>query len=411
MWWYNFGIRCYSGAIGAASVFNRKAKLWKRGRKDIFERLRDAFDQNNRPIVWIHAASLGEFEQGRPVIEAVRRTSPQYRILVTFFSPSGYEVRKNYDGADWVFYLPSDTKRNARRFLDIVNPEVAIFVKYEFWLNYLTELGRRRTRTFIVSAIFRRDSIFFRSYGKAFRKALTCFERLFVQDNDSKELLVEIGLTESVIVAGDTRFDRVADIARAAKRLPEIERFIGGSEVFVAGSTWGEDEEILQHLINENPTIKFILAPHEMDEDRIESLIRNTAAGAVRYTGYTGEKSSVTDAQLLIIDTIGLLSSIYRYARYAYIGGGFGAGIHNTLEAVTYGLPIAFGPNYSKFREARDLTALGVATPVESFDDLKEWFGSVSADTEKYERLRDTALGYIESHTGATRIIIKHIFE
>ena len=274
MWIYNFGLALYAWVIRLIAPRHAKARLWSEGRRDLFERMAGTIDPGAR-IVWIHTASLGEFEQGRPIIERIRRERPEYKILVTFFSPSGYEIRKNYPGADYIFYLPIDTPANARRFLDIAHPEIAVFVKYEFWLNLLAELRRRSIRTYIVSAIFRRNSIFFRPYGGMWRQALETFDTLFVQNDESKSLLAELGF-DNVVVAGDTRFDRVAEIAAAAKRIEIAERFKGGSRLFVAGSTWSPDEELLIRLMNDNPDIKFIVAPHEMDESRIARLMDET---------------------------------------------------------------------------------------------------------------------------------------
>lgn len=271
MWLYNIGIAAYETAIKTASAWYPKAKLWSDGRKNLFDRMRSAIDSEAR-IVWIHVASLGEFEQGRPIIEKIRKERPEYKILVTFFSPSGYEIRKNYAGADYIFYLPSDRPANVRRFLDIVKPEIAIFVKYEFWINMLGELRRRKIKTYIVSAIFRRNSVFFRPYGEIWRNALETYDTIFVQNNESKVLLAELGY-DNVIVAGDTRFDRVAQIAANAKRIEAVEKFKGGRRLFVAGSTWRPDEEILQKLINDNPDIKFIVVPHEMEESRIAKIL------------------------------------------------------------------------------------------------------------------------------------------
>ena len=267
MWLYNFGLMLYALAIRLVSPRHPKAKLWIEGRKNLFERMARTIDPKAR-IVWIHVASLGEFEQGRPIIERLRKEFPEYKILLTFFSPSGYEIRKNYSGVDYIFYLPIDTPSNARRFLDIAHPEIAIFVKYEFWINLLTELRRRSVRTYIVSAIFRRNSIFFRPYGSIWRQALESFDTMFVQNEESKSLLSDLGF-DNVVVAGDTRFDRVAEIAAAAKHIEIVDRFRGGQRLFVAGSTWGPDEELLIPLMNENPDVKFVVAPHEMDEGRI----------------------------------------------------------------------------------------------------------------------------------------------
>ena len=268
---YNTGMYLYEKAVGIAALRNPKARQWSDGRRGIFERLKESIKPGER-IIWVHAASLGEFEQGRPIIERLKEQRPDIKILLTFFSPSGYEIRKNYPGADYIFYLPIDRKRYARRFLDIVKPKAAIFIKYEFWLNYLGELRKREIATYVVSAIFRRDSIFFRPWGGAWRKALDTFSTLFVQNDESRELLAELG-HKNVVVAGDTRFDRVASIAKAAKRVELIERFRGEKPLFVAGSTWGPDEEILLALINENPDIRFVIAPHEMNETRIEHII------------------------------------------------------------------------------------------------------------------------------------------
>lgn len=408
MWWYNLGIHAYSGAIGAAAPFKRKAKLWKEGRRDIFARLSGAIPAGER-IVWIHAASLGEFEQGRPVIEAIRRENPGYKILLTFFSPSGYEIRRNYSGADWVFYLPSDTRRNARRFLGIVKPEIAVFIKYEFWLNYLAELRRCGCRTFIVSAIFRRDSIFFRPYGGRFRKALRAFEHIFVQNERSRELLERIGIG-NVTVAGDTRFDRVWTLAQAAPELPVVAKFAeGAGDIFVAGSTWPADEELLLRLMAENPLQKFIVAPHEIDEAAIEEFAGKVAGGAARYTK-SGTETDFSKVQTLVIDTIGILSGVYRYGSFGYIGGGFGAGIHNTLEPVTFGLPVAFGPNYKKFKEAHELIELGIGCSISDAQGLSQWFESLKCDPAACAGIREKALGYIGRHKGATDKVLEKIF-
>ncbi|WP_418983402.1 3-deoxy-D-manno-octulosonic acid transferase [Alistipes sp.] len=407
MWFYNFGLRLYAWIIRLASARHRKARLWTEGRKDLFRRMREAIDPAAR-IVWIHVASLGEFEQGRPIIERIRKEHPEFKILLTFFSPSGYEIRKDYKGVDYIFYLPLDTPRNARRFLDAARPEIAIFVKYEFWLNLLRELRRRKVRTYIVSAIFRRNSVFFRPYGGLWRQALESFDTLFVQNEESKTLLAELGF-DNVLVAGDTRFDRVAEIARAAKHVDIVERFKGDRRLFVAGSTWGPDEELLIRLMNENPEVKFLIAPHEMDEARIERLLSQTKGGALRFTQCT-PRTSYGTRQLLILDTVGLLASVYGYAAWSYIGGGFGVGIHNTLEAATFGLPVAFGPNYKKFKEARDLVTLGAARPVTDYEALRTWFIPLRDNEEFLLKTSRIAKDYTMRHQGATGIIVKTIF-
>lgn len=407
MWLYDFFLSLYAWVIRLVGLKYEKARLWSEGRKGLFERMRAKIDPKAR-IVWLHVASLGEFEQGRPIIEEIRRSHPEYKILLTFFSPSGYEIRKNYAGADYIFYLPIDTRRNVRQFLDIAHPEVAIFVKYEFWLNMLTELRRRRIRTFVVSSIFRRNSVFFRFYGGPWREALETFEVLFVQNEESKRLLAELGF-DNVTIAGDTRFDRVAEIARSAKRVELIERFKGDQKLFIAGSTWGPDEELLIPLMNENPTLKFIIAPHEMDEGRIAHLMEATKGGAARYTQCTAE-SDLKEKQLLILDTVGILASAYGSASWGYIGGGFGVGIHNTLEAATFGLPIAFGPKYQKFKEACDLLSLGAARSVKSYEELKEWFSPLRDDEQQLAATSRLARDYTHSHQGATRTITQTIF-
>lgn len=401
---YNFCIAVYALLIRLVAPFNRKARLWCEGRKGLIERLQRAIGDAEH-IVWVHSSSLGEFEQGRPIVDYIRAHHPEYKILLTFFSPSGYEMRKNYPNADYVFYIPVDTRRRVRQFLDAVKPEVAIFVKNEFWLNMLAELRRRNIRTYLASAILRRNSIFFNRFGGIWRKALHSFTTLFVQDEGSKALLAEIGV-ENVVVAGDTRFDRVSAIAEQAEKVEVIEQFKGDKRLFVAGSTWGPDEDILLPLINENPDIKFVIAPHEMDESRIERLLREVKGGAVRYTQLP---SDFADKQVLVLDTIGLLSRVYGSAEWAYVGGGFGVGIHSTLEAAVYGMPVAFGTNYRKFREACDLIALGAGRSVRSAEELKVWFAELKSDKDYLARLSALAKVYVGQHRGATEKIVNEI--
>ena len=407
MWLYNLGIVIYTILIRLVSPFYPKARQWSEGRRGMIERMSvDMADAEN--VVWIHVSSLGDFEQGRPLVDYVKANYPDYKILLTFFSPAGYEVRKNYPNADYVYYIPADTRREVCRFLDVVRPKVVVFVKYEFWLNMLIELRNRNIRTFIVSSIFRKNSIFFNPFGGIWRKALHSFETLFVQDEASKRLLAEIGVT-NVVVAGDTRFDRVIAIAESAERVDVVEQFKGGSRLFVAGSTWGRDEEILLPLINGNPDIKFVVAPHEMDEGRIERLLREVKGGAVRYTQL--EQSNFADKQVLILDTIGLLSRVYGSADWAYVGGGFGAGIHNTLEAVVYGLPVAFGPKYRKFKEACDLISLGVGKSVADSAELKMWFDTLRDDSDKLAKIADLAKEYTLKQRGVTERLVKMILD
>ncbi len=406
MWLYNLLLTLVAPLLRLAALRSGKMRLWVEGRRGLFERMRAAIPPTER-ILWVHAASLGEFEQGRPIIEALRRERPDCKILLTFFSPSGYEIRKNYDGADYIFYLPLDTRRNVRRFLDIVRPEIALFVKYEFWFNMLRELRRRRVRTFVVSAIFRRRDVFFRFYGGLWRRALETFETIFVQNDESKRLLAELGF-DNTLVTGDTRFDRVAAIARAARRIGIVERFRGDAPLFVAGSTWGPDEELLIPLMNANPAIRFVVAPHEMDEARIERLLAAVGGEGIRYT-QCDAATSFDGKRLLVLDTVGILSSVYGYARWSYIGGGFGVGIHNTLEAATFGLPIAFGPNYRKFKEACDLVTLGAAASVSTQEELAAWFAPLRDDPEALERAGRAAREYTQRHQGATEIITRTI--
>ena len=407
MWLYNILISLYARCISLAGRWYPKAQLWSEGRKGLFERMEQAIKPEDR-IVWVHTASLGEFEQGRPVIEKIRARYPEYKILLTFFSPSGYEIHKNYQGADYIFYLPADTAQNARRFLDIAHPEVAIFVKYEFWLNLLSELRKRKINSYIISSIFRHDSVFFRWYGSMWRKALRSFKTIFVQNEESKKLLSEIGI-ENVIIAGDSRFDRVAEIARQAKKIDLIDRFRGGARLFVAGSTWGPDEDILIQLINDNPTVKFIIAPHEMEEERIARIESEVKGGALRFTRCT-PLTSFGSKQVLILDTMGMLSSVYGYASWSYIGGGFGVGIHNTLEAATFGLPIAFGPNYHKFKEARDLVDLGAAASVIDHKQLARWFAPLRDNEVFLRKVSRLSREYTLQNQGATDIFLKKIF-
>ena len=403
---YNIAMGCYRLGVALAAPWNTKAKLWRDGRKSLFDRMRESIDPS-APTIWVHVASLGEFEQGRPIIEKIKAERPEYKILLTFFSPSGYEIRKNYPGADYIFYLPLDTPSNAREFLDIVKPQMAVFVKYEYWINLLAELKNRDIPTYIVSAIFRRDSIFFRSTGAMWREALKSFELLFVQDDNSKSLLAELG-HENVVVAGDTRFDRVAQIAAAAKKIDLIEQFKGDSRLFVAGSSWGPDEELIVRLANENPTIKFIVAPHEMEQARMAKIEQSAVGCAVRYTYIDGD---ISDKQILILDTMGMLSSVYGYADFSYIGGGFGVGIHNTLEAATFGLPIAFGPNYQKFKEARDMIALGGATSVSNYEELERWFAPLRDDSEHLAAVSQISKDYTARNQGATDKFFDMVFK
>ncbi len=392
-----------------AARFDKKAAKRRDGLKNIFQHLGEALCDRREPLIWVHAASLGEFEQGRPVVEEIRRRHPEYKILLTFFSPSGYEIRKHYQGADYVFYLPTDTARNARRFVEIARPEIAIFIKYEFWLNYLRELSRKGCRTFLVSALFRRDQIFFKWYGGMFRRGLKLFEWLFVQNMESRLLLDTIGIHHAT-ATGDTRFDRVAAVAASARRIASVETFARDARVVVAGSTWPPDEHILMENIRRHPELKFVIVPHEIVEERIMQMITRCPRPAVRYTECDrGEDPSKYD--VMIVDVIGILSSVYQYGSYGYVGGGFGVGIHNTLEAATFGLPVAFGPNYHRFREACDLIAEGAATSIEDADELDQWLTAMEANRPSYEKSCELAECYVSRNKGATDKILDHIFQ
>ena len=405
---YNLSIFFYSILIRLASPFNLKASQIRKGRQGVFTELTNKI-RHDQPIIWIHCASLGEFEQGRPLIEAIKNQYPNYRIFLTFFSPSGYEIRKNYALADYIFYLPADTKRNARRLIELVNPEMVFFIKYEFWFHYIKELKRRNIPLYLISAIFRENQLFFQNspWGKWYRKMLFNFEHFFVQDNQSVELLGSIGL-KNVTKAGDTRFDRVAEIARNGRVIPLVEKFKNNSQLVVAGSTWKPDEELLVEYIHAHPDIKFIIAPHETKRVNIDRLINLLKTSYIYYTKAT--EDTVENYQVLIVDTIGLLSSIYKYADLAYIGGGFGVGIHNTLEAAIFGMPIAFGPNYLKFNEATEMVKLQIAYPVNNYPQLKSVFDSLLSDTEKRKRIIIECTNFTNQNLGATQTIISKVF-
>ena len=406
---YNIAIWFYALAVRIVAFFNRKVRLMWRGEREAYAKIESGLADGDR-VVWVHAASLGEFEQGRPLIEKLKRENPEYKILLTFFSPSGYEVRKNYAGADVIAYLPLDTSRNARRFVELVKPEKVVFVKYEFWLNYLAELRFSGIETYIISAIFRSNQVFFKWYGGIFREGLKAFKMLFVQNEESKELLKGIGV-ENVVVAGDTRFDRVADIAAAAKKLEIVERFVNSQlPVLVVGSSWGPDEDLLTRYINERAgRMKMIIAPHEVREERIKELTSKLTCKYALYTHITDESqlSTLNSFDVLVVNTIGVLSSVYQYGQVAYIGGGFGVGIHNTLEAAAWGMPVVFGPNYHKFQEAKELIECGAGWSIKNYEEcaraLDEFF-------EKNEVASKAAAEYVASHTGATELIYNSQF-
>lgn len=406
---YELFIILYNIGVWVASFFSKKVRAMWKGEHQTFRVLREKIDPNAM-YIWFHAASLGEFEQGRPIMEAIRREHPGYKILLTFFSPSGYEVRKNYDGADVVVYLPIDTKRNVRRFLRLTNPVMAFFIKYEFWSNYLHMLKERHVPTFSVSSIFRPNQIFFRAYGKGYGKVLDCFTHFFVQNEESRDLLKSIGI-DCVSVTGDTRFDRVLQIRDAGKSLPIVENFVGGTaedrpHVFIAGSSWPPDEDIFIRYFNEHRDWKLIIAPHVIGDDHMKQILGKLERKTVRYTEATTE--NVVGAECLIIDCFGLLSSIYRYADVTYVGGGFGVGIHNVLEAAVWGKPVIFGPNNKNFQEAQGLLKAGGGFEITSYDDFVGVMRKL-ADDKVLEQSRERAGGFVESLVGATRQIMKEV--
>lgn len=405
---YNLSIFAYSILIKLASPFNLKASQIQKGRQRVFTELPLTIN-HKRPIIWVHCASLGEFEQGRPLIEAIKKQHPSYQVFLTFFSPSGYEIRKNYELADYIYYLPADTKDNAQKLIDIVNPEIVFFVKYEFWFHYIKELKKRNIPLYLISSIFRENQLFFKNspWGKWYRKMLFQFEHFFVQDQQSVELLHGIGLN-NVTKAGDTRFDRVAEIAKNGKSIPLVEKFKGNHQLVVAGSTWKPDEELLIEYIHAHPTTKFIIAPHETKKGNVDRLINALKTPVVCYTEAIEE--TITDKQVLIVDTIGLLSSIYRYADLAYIGGGFGVGIHNTLEAAIFGMPIVFGPNYHKFNEASSMVKLKVAYPVNNYSELREVLEPLLSDGVKREIIAQQCTHFTSQNLGATQTILSKVF-
>lgn len=426
-------------AIG--SLFNKKIKKMWRGEREAVDLLKEKVDPTAK-YVWFHAASLGEFEQGRPLIEQLRATHPEYKILLTFFSPSGYEVRKNYEGADIVCYLPLDTIRNARRFLRAVHPVMAFFIKYEFWYNYLHILRHRGVPVYSVSSIFRPGQVFFKWYGRNYAKVLHCITHFFVQNEVSLQLLKGIGIDEATVV-GDTRFDRVLQIKEQAKELPIVEAFKGingkgdackedlsedackgalsedackddlsengckGCKVFVAGSSWQPDEDIFIRFFNDHPDWKLIIAPHVIGEDHLAYILDKLQMKAVRYTQAT--EQSAAEARCLIIDCFGLLSTIYRYGEIAYVGGGFGVGIHNVPEAAVWGVPVLFGPNNKRFQEAQDLLACKGSFEVTDYDSFNTIISRLISDDKFRHQCGEASANYVKSRSGATDIIMKSV--
>ena len=416
---YNIVIYFVLWGIAIASLFNEKVRKMWRGEREAFKILKQKVDPNAK-YIWFHAASLGEFEQGRPLMERIRKDYPQYKILLTFYSPSGYEVRKNYEGADIICYMPVDTRLNAIRFLRLVRPVMAFFIKYEFWSNFLHILKHRNIPTYSVSSIFREDQVFFKWYGRNYAGVLKCFTRFFVQNEESKRLLEGIGIT-AVDVVGDTRFDRVLQIKEAAKQLPICEAFRTGVassqsadvphhdfKVFVAGSSWPPDENIFIPFFNEHKDWRLLIAPHVIAEEHLKlilSLIKGKKV--VRYTQTTPKEAA--EADVLIIDCFGLLSSMYNYGDVAYIGGGFGVGIHNTLEAAVWNMPVIFGPNNKKFQEAQGLLKSGGGFEINTYEDFSGLMSSLMNDEAFLKQAGDKAGVFVAHLAGATDKVLASV--
>jgi 3-deoxy-D-manno-octulosonic-acid transferase len=410
----------YQAGVHVVSPWNRKAAAWLNGRKGIFKTIARA-GIKGRQRVWMHCASLGEFEQGRPVIESLRKLHPEITVIISFFSPSGYEIRKNYSGADHIFYLPMDSAVHAKRWLDMIKPSLVLWIKYDYWYYYLRELHRRKIPALLVSPLFRADQPFFKWYGNIHRLMLDSFHAFFVQNSESKKMLGTLGINQSVFVSGDTRFDRVIDIAEAFEELPLIAAFCGRHPVVVAGSTWEEDEEELDHYANTHPDIRFIIAPHEVEEDHlreVETLFRNT----IRYSVLEKQSQSVTvngqrlttnaRPNVLIIDNIGMLSRLYFYAHICYVGGGFGDdGVHNVLEAAVYGKPVITGPVIEKYVEVMELAEAGGVIIIDNAIEAESVFGRLFENREEYVFHGQAARDYVYARRGATEKIVHYIQE
>lgn len=430
---YRFFTVVYPAIIRLASLWNPKARLWLDGRKQILTRLQEDFRNQNDPTIWMHCSSLGEYEQGRPVLEKLRALHPGHKLLLTFFSPSGYTVVKGKSVADFVYYLPFGNRAVASRFISITKPRLVLWIKYDYWFYYLHELRKREIPLLLISGNFHAKHPFFRWYGNLHREMLRCFTHLFVQTDHSKSLLATIGLSEVITVSGDTRFDRVIEIAEQFESIPLIEKFCGSSKVIVAGSTWPEDEEELDHFANTNSTIKFIIAPHEIHElhlkdieklfdrgIRYSELLRREEATSTELDTISNQSEHLSEKVLadesrpnvLIIDNIGMLSRLYKYATITYVGGGFGEeGVHNVLEAAVFGKPVIFGPVFNKFTEAIELLEESGAYTIETALELEEIFTSLLTDKELYTEVCDAAKKYVYSKQGATKEVIQYIQE
>lgn len=402
---YNLGIKIYAWLLQTAKLFNSKAALWISGRKGLFDKIEQQFSDNTDPIAWFHCASLGEFEQAKPVLEAFREHHKEFKILLTFFSPSGYEIRKNYQRADFIHYLPLDTPENAKKFIRFTRPSIAFFVKYEFWFHFLNELRKKEIPAVSFSAIFRPGQLFFRNYGKPYLELLKAFRYIFVQDESSANLLHKFGV-QNVFVTGDTRFDRVSQICIERKAIPLVGAFKGYNKLAVIGSAWEEDIRIFLPELLAIEDLKIIIAPHELSESIFQS-IEKSPAPVIRFS--QANTTTVSGKRILLIDNIGMLSSLYFYADLACIGGAFGKGLHNILEAAVYGMPLFFGPNYLKFREARELIGIGSAFPVKDRNEFRKRINELINDPEASKLLSENTAEYVKDHTGATRKILKEV--
>jgi 3-deoxy-D-manno-octulosonic-acid transferase len=403
---YSIGLSVYLFIVKIAALRNPKAKLWLNGRKRLLKRIKTEV-AGNGPVIWVHCASLGEFEQGRPLIEEIKRKFPEKKILLTFYSPSGYELQKNYSKADFVYYLPLDKRRNARRFIKYINPEKVFFIKYEYWFNYLSILKKKKIPVYFVSAIFRQEQLFFKRKGRWYRKLLKKVTHFFVQNPQSERLLKNIGI-ENVTVCGDTRFDRVAHISDNVKPLPLVDKFVRGRFSLIVGSSWKAEDALVLQYIRTHPNIRVILAPHEVNAENLAKTMQLFGDKAILYSNLT--EKNIADKQVLVIDCYGLLTSLYQYGNAALVGGGFGVGIHNVLEPATFGMPIIFGPNYERFREAVELVEQNCAFPVHNIEDFNVIVNRLTYDTKTVENISKQAAMYVIHNVGATMKIIDATF-
>jgi 3-deoxy-D-manno-octulosonic-acid transferase len=403
---YNLGIYIFYLLVRIASVKNEKARKWLYGRKNQFKAIENSISKTDRPV-WLHCASLGEFEQGRPLIGAIKKRYPDKKILLTFYSPSGYEVMKDSNEADFIFYLPLDSYRNAKRFVALTNPELVFFIKYEYWYNFLRVLKKNNIPTYFVSAIFRSDQLFFKWYGGWYRRMLYMAKHFFVQNQKSAHLLESLGINNHT-VSGDTRFDRVFDITSNVKPLQIVEGFVNGEKVIVAGSSWKSEEALLRQYLRNNPTVKAIVVPHEIGNGNVQRIADQFGDAAVIYTEVGN--AQIDKKQVLIVDCYGILPSIYQYGKVAIVGGGFGVGIHNLLEPATYGMPIIIGPNYQRFKEACDLVEMNCAFPVNNVEEFNTVLNHLLKNPQTADKISALTAGYVKSNLGATKKIINAVF-